>query len=65
MKLVMLLLSGMMENELKHTKTSCVEKLMTVKMTKKNQLWQLSCGAGQVAGADGANTMKRRKKLQF
>ena len=46
----MLLLSGMMENELKHTKTSCV-----VKMTKKNQLWQLSCRAGQVAGAAAFN----------
>ena len=32
----MLLLSGMMENELKHTKTSCVEEVMTVKMTKRN-----------------------------
>ena len=31
----MLLLSGMMENELKHTKTRCVEEVMTVKMTKR------------------------------
>ena len=55
----MLLLSAMMENYLKHTKTSCV-----VKMTKKKQLWQLSCGAGRVEGAAAVNAMKHMKKLQ-
>ena len=35
-RLVMLLLSWMMENELKYTKTSCVEEVTTVKKAKRN-----------------------------
>ena len=47
----MLLLSGMMENKLKHTKTTCVEEVMKVKTTRRNQLWQLMCGAAAGAAA--------------
>ena len=48
-RLVMLLLSWMMENELKHTKTSCVEEVMTKKMTQRNNNSEFEAQASKQA----------------